>query len=102
MNENVTLRNELARERTLMSNERTFLTYINTTLAFIGLAIVIYKFASPDIVFIGCAVSLALSVFVFFLGLRNYRSAVVRIRNGVHEDPVPAKPVEPVQTVVAP
>lgn len=69
MNEDTTLRDEFARERTLMSNERTFLAYVNTALALVGLAVVISKFASHDVALIGAPLALTLALFAFFLGI---------------------------------
>ena len=84
MNEDTSLRDEFARERTLMSNERTFLAYINTSLALVGLAVVIFKFASFEVAVVGGPLGLTSALFVFFWGLRNYRAMALRITNEKH------------------
>lgn len=81
MKEDTTLRDEFARERTLMSNERTFLAYVNTSLALLGLAVVISKFASRDVALIAAPLSVTLALFAFFWGFRSYRAMALRIAN---------------------
>jgi len=73
MAEDTTLRDDLARDRTVLANERTFLSYSRTSLALVGVAAVVFKFSDPLTGMIVGSLAATLAVFVFFWGLRNYQ-----------------------------
>gem|GEM_PF-4294804 len=84
MAEDTNVRDQLARDRTILSNERTLLSYSRTSLALIGVAAVIFKFADPVIGMIFGALALTAAGFVFFWGVRSYR--IMRERLSPHKD----------------
>lgn len=79
MAEDTTLRDELARDRTILANERTFLSYSRTALALIGVAVVIFHFAAPEVAMTLGALSLTAAGLVFFWGIHSYRTIAARI-----------------------
>ena len=86
MAEDTTLRDELARDRTILANERTFLSYSRTALALIGVAVVIFHFASPEIAMTLGALSLTAAGLVFFWGIHSYRTIAARIGARDHHE----------------
>ena len=80
MLEDTTVRDELARDRTMMANERTMLAYVRTALGLIGLAVIIFKFGDEVTAVIFGSLSLTAAAFVLFWGIRNYRVVSARIR----------------------
>jgi putative membrane protein len=89
MSEDTTLRDELARDRTVLANERTLLAYGRTAVALVALAVFVFRF-SPTPMGIAIGVfSLIGASGVMLLGWRNYRSISNRISNspdGGHRD----------------
>lgn len=79
MTEDTTLRDKLAKDRTVLANEQTLLAYARTSVALLALAVFVFKFAPT-------AMGITIGVFslvgtggVMLLGWRNYRSISNRI-----------------------
>lgn len=94
MAENTTLRDDLARERTVMANERTLLAYGRTALGLVGIAVIIFKFAEPEIALVAGVLSLAAALAVFFWGLRSYRQTAAKLKAGVPSRELALAPIE--------
>jgi putative membrane protein len=80
MNDDTKIRDELARDRTVMANERTLLAYGRTALGLLALAVFIFKFTPPIFALAAGSVALGAALFVFFWGIRNYRIADLHLR----------------------
>jgi len=65
-----------------MANERTLLAYGRTALGLVGAAILIFKFASPEIGMIFGSLFLTMAGFVMFWGVHSYRVVADRIDAG--------------------
>ncbi len=89
MAEDTTLRDELARDRTILANERTLLSYGRTALALVGVAVIAFHFASPEVSMILGPLSLTVASFVFFWGIHSYRKISARIGTNVTNDTNP-------------
>ena len=86
MSEDTRLRDELARERTVLANERTLLAYARTALGLVALAVLVFKFASPEIAMIVGATALTGALFVAAWGIHSYRRIDSRIHGGTGID----------------
>ena len=91
--EQLTFRDYLAIDRTLLANERSFLAYVRTAVTvFIG-AISLIKFFDEPLVKVLGEILLAGSVLIFIQGLRRYKSkehvltALEGIKQEVEEAP---------------
>ncbi len=76
-----TLRDELARDRTQLANERTVLSYARTVLGILGLAVVVFKFTSPDVGEPAAIALLLVALFIGVFGFRSFRAVKNKIRN---------------------
>lgn len=94
MAEDTRLRDDLARERTVMANERTLLSYGRTALGLVGVAVVIFHFADPQIALIAGAASLVFALIVFFWGLNSYRITAAKLKAGIPSRELALSPVE--------
>jgi putative membrane protein len=79
MNSDSPLRDELARERTLLANERTFLAYVRTALGFVILGSSLIIFFDQPFPRLLAGLSFVLGAVVFGLGLVRF----VRLRRRV-------------------
>lgn len=72
MPDDPTFRDELALDRTVLANERTFLAYCRTSLALAGIAILIFKFATPRFAEVGGWSVMAAALELFCWGLYEF------------------------------
>ncbi|MBI4087886.1 DUF202 domain-containing protein [Candidatus Kaiserbacteria bacterium] len=79
MSEDAKLRDSLARDRTALANERTLLAYSRTALGLVALAVLVFKFASPDVAIFAAPLSLTAALFVMFWGLRSFNTVSKRL-----------------------
>ena len=82
MTDDTKLRDELARDRTMLSNERTLLSYARTSLALVGAAILIFKFTSVEVGMTLGALALTAAGLVLYWGVHSYRTVAARIEVG--------------------
>ena len=71
--EEITLRDHLAADRTILANERTFLAYIRTALTFFVSGVTFIKFFDNLILEILGWVFVPIALYVFFFGAQRYR-----------------------------
>ncbi len=70
--EEITLRDHLAADRTILANERTFLAYIRTALTFFVSGATFIKFFDSLILEVLGWVFVPIAIYVFILGTRRY------------------------------
>ncbi len=85
MADDTTLRDELARDRTVLANERTLLSYGRTALALAGAAVLIFKFTSPEVGMTLGSLSLIAAGLVLYWGFHSYRTVAARIETGASD-----------------
>ncbi len=71
--EEITLRDHLAADRTILANERTFLAYIRTGLTFFVSGVTFIKFFDNLILDILGWVFIPIALYVLVFGARRYR-----------------------------
>lgn len=86
MLEDTTVRDELARDRTIMANERTLLAYARTSLGLTGLAVIIFKFGDQLTSILFGSLALAAAALVSFWGVRSYRLVATRLEADTNSD----------------
>ncbi len=74
-----TLRDDLARDRTVLANERTLLAYGRTALGLVALSVLIFRFTPTTTGIAIGVVSFITAIVVFLVGLRNYRLISTRL-----------------------
>src|SRR6185503_13987434 len=72
--EELTFRDYLAIDRTLLANERSFMAYIRTAMTVFIAAISLIKFFDSELVKLMGEIFLAGSIVIFIQGLRRYKS----------------------------
>ena len=68
----ITLRDHLAADRTILANERTFLAYIRTALTFFVSGATFIKFFDSLILEVLGWIFVPIAVYIMFLGARRY------------------------------
>ncbi len=71
--EEITLRDHLAADRTILANERTFLAYIRTGLTFFVSGVSFIKFFDNLILDVLGWIFIPIAIYVFLFGAKRYR-----------------------------
>jgi len=83
----LTVRDQLAIERTALANERTYLSYLRTMFGMVAIGVTLMELADSWFVKVAAVGLILAAVLVFVLGFKKYAKSMSFLYRLEHQDP---------------